>query len=106
MNAEQLLQKIIGELQGYTSPEVAALLPLVATLLSALQTRLLALQQQTEAPETDHLLTTEQVASRLRKSTKWVRENAQMLPFVMRMGRDYRFSARGLEQWIAGRLFG
>ena len=56
------------------------LLPLAAALQSALHTRMLAIQQQAGMPDTDFLLSTEEVATRLGKSTKWVRDNIEDLP--------------------------
>ena len=52
-------------------------------------------------PDTDFLLSTEEVATRLGKSTKWVRDSVENLPFAIRVGKEHRFSVRGLEEWIA-----
>ena len=100
MTPSQQLQKIIAEVTGYDGKDIVTLLPLVAALLGALHTRLLALGQQTNAPDSDYLLSTEEVATCLGRSTKWVRENARDLPFAIRMRRGHRFSAHGLEEWI------
>ena len=100
MTPSQQLQKMLAEVAGYDGTDIVRLLPLVAALQGALHTRLLALGQQTGTPDTDHLLSTEEVATRLGRSTKWVRDNAQDLPFAIRMRRGHRFSARGLEEWI------
>ena len=101
MTPSQQLQKLLGDVHRYQAADVVSLLPLAAALQSALHTRLLAIQQQSGMPDSDHLLSTEEVASRLGRSTKWVRENAHDLPFAIRMRRGHRFSARGLEEWIA-----
>ena len=101
MTPSQQLQKMLGEVVGYDGEDIVSLLPLVAALQGALHTRLLALGQQTGMPDTDYLLSTEEVATRLGRSTKWVRENAQDLPFAIRMRRGHRFSAHGLEEWIS-----
>ena len=100
MTPSQQLQKLIAEVAGYGGKDIVTLLPLVAALLGALHTRLLALGQQTGMADTDRLLSTEEVATRLGRSTKWVREEAKDLPFAIRMRRGHRFSARGLEEWI------
>ena len=52
-------------------------------------------------PGTDYLLNTEEVATRLGKSTKWVRDNVEDLIFAIRVGKEHRFSVRGLKEWIA-----
>ena len=76
------------------------LLPLAAALQSALCARILALHQQKALPETDYLLNLEEIALRLGKSTRWVRDNLSSLPFARQIGREHRFSARGLDEWI------
>ena len=103
MTPGRQVQKLLAEVLSYDEETVLNLLPLAAALQGALNTRLLALQQQAGRPETDYLLNTEEVAARLGKTTKWVRENLELLPFALRLGKDHRFSARGLEQWIAER---
>ena len=101
MTPSHQLHKILGEVADYEAKDIVILLPLVAALQGALHTRLLALGQQTGTADTDYLLSTEEVATRLGRSTKWVRENARDLPFAIRMRRGHRFSAHGLEEWIA-----
>ena len=101
MIPSQQIQKLLGEVPGYDGKDIVGLLPLVAALQGALHTRMLALQQQAGMPDTDYLLSTEEVATRLGKSTKWVRENVEDLPFAIRVGSARRFSVRGLEEWIA-----
>ena len=100
MTHSQQLQKMLAEVAGLGGKDIVTMLPLAAALQGALQTRLLALGQQTGMPDTDHLLSTEEVATRLGKSTKWVRDSVEDLPFAIRVGREHRFSARGLEEWI------
>ena len=96
-------QKTVGcaDKIHYEAEDIVGLLPLVAALQSALHTRMLALQQRAGMPDTDYLLSTEAVAARLGKSTKWVRDNVDDLPFAIRVGKEHRFSVRGLEEWIA-----
>ena len=101
MTPHQQLQKLLGDVHRYGAADVVGLLPLAAALQSALHTRMLAIQQQPGMPDTDHLLSTEEVATRLGKSTKWVRDNVDDLAFAIRVGKEHRFSVRGLEEWIA-----
>ena len=101
MTPIQQIQKLLGEVPGYEAADIVGLLPLAAALQSALHTRMLAIQQQAGMPDTDYLLSTEAVATRLGKSTKWVRDNIEDLPFAIRVGKEHRFSVRGLEEWIA-----
>ena len=101
MELQRQLQKIISAAHGCGLQEIVALQPFAATLQSVLHTRALALQQQAGMPDTDYLLNTEEVAARLGKSTKWVRDNVEELPFAFQVGKEHRFSVRGLEEWIA-----
>ena len=97
----QQLQRLLAEIPGYEADDIVSLLPLAAALQSALYARILALQQHTALPETDYLLNMDEIATRLGKSTKWIRDNMASLPFAFQVGKEHRFSARGLEQWIA-----
>ena len=101
MHLRQQIQKILDAAHRCKLEELVSLVPYATALLSVLLTRLLALQQQTAMPDTDYLLNTEEVATRLGKSTKWVRDNVELLPFALQVGKEHRFSARGLEEWIA-----
>ena len=101
MELQRQLQKIISAAHACGLAEIVALQPFAASLQSVLHTRALALQQQAGMPDTDYLLNTEEVAVRLGKSTKWVRDNVDVLPFAFQVGKEHRFSVRGLEEWIA-----
>jgi len=101
MELRQQLQRIITAAHDCGLDEIVALQPFAASLQSVLHTRALALQQQAGMPDTDYLLNTEEVATRLGKSTKWVRDNVESLPFAFQVGKEHRFSVRGLEEWIA-----
>ena len=95
------LQRLLAEIPSYEAADIATLLPLAAAVQSALYARILALQHQAAQPDTDYLLNANQIAQRLGKSTKWVRDNATSLPFGFQVGNEHRFSARGLEEWIS-----
>ena len=101
MEPQRQLQKIISAAYGCRLEEIVALQPFAASLQNVLHTRALALRQQARMPDTDYLLNTEEVAARLSKSTKWVRDNVEALPFAFQVGEEHRFSARGLEEWIS-----
>ena len=101
MSPGQQLHKLLAEVPGYESADIVTLLPYVAALQSALYARILALQHQAPLPDTDYLLNTDEIAARLGKSTKWVRDNITSLPFAFQVGKEHRFSARGLEEWIS-----
>ena len=100
MSPQQQLQRLLAEIPGYEVPDLVSLLPLSAALQTAIYARILVLQHQVALPDTDYLLNVEQVAQRLGKSTRWVRDNLSTLPFTFLVGQEYRFSARGLDEWI------
>ena len=106
MTPGQQLQRLLADVPQYEPADIVSMLPLSAALQSALLTRILALQHHAApetAPETDHdyLLNTDEASRRLGTSSKWLRENAHSLPFAFQVGKLHRFSARGLEEWIA-----
>ena len=101
MNPGHQLQRLLAEIPGYEAADIVTLLPLAAALQSALYARILALQHQAAQPDTDYLMNAHQIAQRLGKSSKWVRDNAASLPFGFQVGNEHRFSARGLEEWIS-----
>ena len=100
MTPGQQLQRLLADVPQYESADIVILLPFVAALQSALHARMMALQHQAVFPETDYLLNIDDIATRLGKSTKWVRDNIASLPFAFPVGKEHRFSARGLDEWI------
>ena len=100
MTPGQQLQRLLADVPQYESADIVILLPFVAALQSALHARMMALQHQAVFPDTDYLLNIDDIAIRLGKSTKWVRDNIASLPFAFPVGKEHRFSARGLDEWI------
>jgi len=101
MSPGQQLQRLLAEIPGYEAADLITLLPLSAALQSAIYARILVLQHQATFPNTDYLLNIDDVATRLGKSPRWIRENLASLPFASKVGKEYRFSARGLNEWIS-----
>ncbi len=58
---------------------------------------------QGEAPAEDRLLTVEETARKLGMSEDWCYRQAKRLPFAVRIGRQLRFSERGIERYIRQR---
>lgn len=100
MTPGQQLQRLLAEIPGYEAPDLITLLPLSAAVQSAIYARILALQHQAVFPETDYLLNIDEIAARLGKSTRWIRDNIESLDFAFQVGQEHRFSARGLDEWI------
>ena len=101
MSARQQLQRLLANIPEYEPTDIVTLLPLAAALLSALCARAGAIQQPQALPDTDYLLNAHQIAQRLGKSSKWVRDNAESMDYAIQVGNEHRFSARGLEEWIS-----
>ena len=56
-------------------------------------------------PKEDRLLSIGEAAARLATPKDWLYRNAGRLPFNVRLSeRALRFSAKGIDRWIAGRL--
>ena len=101
MSPQQRLQRLLADVFTYESDDVVTLLPLAAALLSALCARTSVFQRHQTLPDTDFLLNAHQIAERLGKSTKWVRDNAETMVYAIHVGNEHRFSLRGLEEWIS-----
>lgn len=101
MSPARQLQRLLAEVPTYEAKDLIALLPLCAALQSALYARFHALQGQAAMPDTDYLLNLHQIAERLGKSSKWVRDHIALFRFAFPVGQELRFSARGFEEWIA-----
>lgn len=56
-----------------------------------------------QAAQSDRLLTAEQVAERLHISTDYVYRHARQYPFMIREGRNVRFSQVGLDRYLKQR---
>ena len=91
-------------------PEIAtALLARCAVVQGALVGRLLAGRGDEEHhgargdQAEDRLLTVEEAATKLGTSRDWVYRHADQLPFTVRIGRQVRFSAQGIDRYIRQR---
>jgi predicted DNA-binding transcriptional regulator AlpA len=74
----------------------------LAAQQSALAARLMGVPAATPTPAADRMLTVEEVAERLRCSTKSIYRRAKDFPFARRNGaRAWIFSEQGLTKWLA-----
>ncbi len=94
----------VDDLSRFDSAEVSdeTIVPVMnqlAAIQSALAARLLARDAKPANGE-DQLLTIDQAASKLKTSKYWLYRNSQKLPFVVRIGKNLRFSENGIELWI------
>ena len=58
---------------------------------------------ETNGSEPDQLLTIDKAAELLSVAKRWLYDNHHRLPFTRRIGRQLRFSLRGLQRHIARR---
>jgi len=86
---------------------IPRLLYQLASIEQILVSRLLnttAASATTTTSDPDRLLTAEQAASLLSVTVKWLYRHARQLPFTRRLSRKtLRFSAAGLNKWLAQR---
>ena len=67
--------------------------------------RLLSTSPETDRDgESDPLLTVDETAKRLGVSEDWIYRRTKSLPFVVRVGRHVRFSAKGIDRFIRNRM--
>ena len=100
MSPGQQIQRLLAEIPACEVTDLVHLLPLSAALQSAIFARILTLQLKSALPETDYLLNVDEIARRLDKSPKWIRNNTESLPFIFQLGSEYRCSARWLDEWM------
>jgi len=79
--------------------EARVLLPHLLSLQTEVLARALAAPSGPEAGDT--LLTVKKAAERLGVSPDWLYRRADRLPFTRRLGRQLRFSSRGLAEYLA-----
>jgi excisionase family DNA binding protein len=85
---------------------IAPMMAQMAAIQLSLATRLVAASTERPQSDADSLLTIEEAAARLKCSADWLYRHAKRLPFTVRMGRNLRFSERGIDEAIrAGRRF-
>ena len=87
-----------ADLSPLTTEDIRALL----CQISAAQTRIAAHIAAQPAGE-DHLLDVEEAAEKLGVDPQWIYRRTRRLPFVVRMDGAVRFSARGIDRFIAAR---
>jgi excisionase family DNA binding protein len=85
---------------------IAPMMAQMAAIQLSLATRLVAASTERPQSDAESLLTIEEAAARLKCSADWLYRHAKRLPFTVRMGRNLRFSERGIDEAIrAGRRF-
>ena len=94
-------EKIILPDPADIEPEkIAPIMAQMAAIQLSLATRLVAENTERPQADADNLLTVEEAAARLKCSEDWLYRRAKRLPFTVRVGRNLRFSERGIEAAI------
>ena len=94
-------EKIVFPDPGTIAPEnIASVMAQMAAIQMSLATRLVSENTERSQPDADNLLTVEEAAMKLKCSEDWLYKRAKRLPFTVRVGRNLRFSERGIEEAI------
>lgn len=94
-------EKIVFPDPGAIAPEnIAPVMAQMAAIQMSLAARLVSENTERSQSEADSLLTVEEAAIKLKCSVDWLYKRAKRLPFTIRIGRNLRFSERGIEEAI------
>src|SRR5687768_13806520 len=80
--------------------KIGPIMAQMAAIQLSLATRLVAEGRERVSDDADNLLTVEEAAARLKCSEDWLYRRAKRLPFTVRVGRNLRFSERGIDAAI------
>ena len=94
------LQSVLDSVRELALEQLPQLLGELETVRA---TALLKMSAPAPAHTHDELLTVDQAAQRLGVSTDYLYRNAQQFPFTRHLGRNLRFSALGLDAYLAKR---
>jgi predicted DNA-binding transcriptional regulator AlpA len=81
---------------------IAAFITQLSSLQTALAARLIV--EAKEPADDDTLLTVEEASKCLGVSTHWLCRRTRVLPFVVRLGGDVRFSKQGIDRFLKNRV--
>ncbi len=97
MNKERIILPDPAEIEP---EEIGPVMAQMAAIQISLATRLVEAGTERDRDGGDNLLTVEEAAMRLKCSEDWLYRRAKNLPFAVRVGRNLRFSERGIEKAI------
>jgi hypothetical protein len=80
--------------------QIGPIMAQMAALQLRLATRLVMEGTDRGQDDHDNLLTIEEAAAKLKCSEDWLYRRAKRLPFTVRVGRNLRFSGRGIDEAI------
>ena len=97
MNGDKIILPDPAEIEP---EDIGPVLAQMAAIQLSLATRLVTAGTERVPDDCDNLLTVEEAAARLKCSEDWLYRRAKHLPFAVRVGRNLRFSERGIEKAI------
>lgn len=89
---------------GLEPTQIPALLVQLNAVQASMAAHLVATTQAGAAERHDALLNVEEAAKRLGVSTDWIYRRTRKLPFVVRVGRNVRFSSNGIDRYVRNRM--
>ena len=84
--------------------QIAPLILQLASIQSALAGKLLDFSEGSSPAKADKLLEVKEAAAKLSVTEDWLYRKGNKLPFVVRMGRNIRFSEQGIERYIRQKI--
>jgi predicted DNA-binding transcriptional regulator AlpA len=93
---------VVADPDSVPREEIPAALGALESLKAMLLSRLLEYRAERQV-QPDHLLNVDEAAQQLNASADWLYRNADKLPFTVRVGRNLRFSAQGVQRYIRSR---
>lgn len=89
------------DIDSIPADQIPATLAQLAAWQSQLAARLMIPAEVVDDGD-DHLLTTEEAAKLLRRSTKWISRHRRNLPFARKLSeRSWVYSEQALRRWLA-----
>jgi len=98
------LVKDPSRLASVDRSHIPALLTQLSAVQASMAARFVATAQDAASDAQDALLNVEKAAERLGVSEDWLYRRTKTLPFVVRVGRHVRFSAKGIDRYIRNRM--
>jgi hypothetical protein len=98
------IQSVLEAVQQMAPGDLPEVIGELESVKAAAWARLTAPQAAEATPGPDELLGIAEAARRLGRSTDYLYRHARTYPFARRDGRAVRFSARGIERYIAKKM--
>jgi excisionase family DNA binding protein len=111
MNREQASIDLVdlvrdpSRVEQVDSSDLPALLTQLSAVQASMAARLVTVTQDAMRDDAaDPLLTIEEAAARLGVSEDWLYRRTKSLPFVVRVGRHVRFSAKAIDRYVRNKM--